>query len=131
VAAVGKELGRRWQCLDPAVKKDYEARAVAAKEQYIQALAAYTSSPEFVEKQRQLQQERKMADMNRKGGMVKEPVAPPKRPPSAFQLWAAANRQLIRSDMTANSGGNNSLPGLELQKEMARRWNTLDTESKA
>lgn len=133
VAAIGKELGRRWSCLEAAVKKTFEDRAAAAKEEYLQALASYQPAPEFLQKRRQLEEAAAKAAAKKQKKAAKDP-ATPKRPQTAFLLWASANREQTRADiMKTNSGAgsNNNPSGPEIMKELARRWALVDADSRA
>ena len=122
---IGKELGRRWQSLGDDKKKEFEQQATAAKEQYHQALAAYQPSQEFLLKRQQLLQQNEKKMSKKQTAKAKDPAAP-KRPMSAFLLWAAANREQVKADLgTASSGGPDML------RELGRRWGQLAEDAKA
>ena len=84
---MGRELGRRWNALEPAVKRPYEERAAAAKEKYQLALAAYTPAvqpPPAVSGKLTKKERRESRDPSK-----------PKRALSSFMLWCQAELEIV------------------------------------
>jgi high mobility group protein B2 len=127
-----KELAKRWQHLDEKSKAVYEARGLAEKDKYAEAMAAYKLGA--VEKAAAAQEAVDLPEIVKKKAVAGEEVADPPgiakkkatpSTPSAFLTWAREHKAAVKEEL----GGN--VTSQLLSKELARRWKGLDKAKKA
>merc|ERR1712080_341312 len=86
---VNKELGKRWNYLNPEIKKMYEERSQAEKVEYKQNMENYKPSEEF---------QNIPNKSTRKLKKIKDENAP-KKPMSAFFKWSSVQREQLKDEL--------------------------------
>ena len=100
IVEIAKEVGRRWACIDPALKESYELRYQESRRQYEKAMQLYNPSKK----------------------KKKDPNAP-KQPLSAYFIYQTEVRDKIKSELQ-----NPTI--CDVAKEVGRRWTNMAPEVK-
>lgn len=106
---VTKVLSQQWNALTTAQKQKYVDLAKKEKERYDREMASYQPSEEFQTK--------------KQGKKNKNPDSP-KRATSAYLLFCAAQRPLVKTEMP-------ELKGSEVLRELGKRWGEISAQEKA
>ena len=108
-----KQLGIRWNDLNPEAKKVYEERNKIEKIEYMQNMENYKPSEQFLAFS---------AKSTLKLKKIKDEKAP-KKPASAFIRWSSVQREVLKDEL-------GHLSVTEKSKELGRRWGVLSAEQK-
>lgn len=107
---VVKEIGRRWNAVDPVKKSGYEMMAAEDRDRYQEEMESYSppASPDY--------------GSAKKGKRAKDPNAP-KRPVSAYLSFFTVENKKVRA-------ANPTMNVADVMKVTAARWGKLDNKAR-
>eukprot|EP01061_Rhynchopus_euleeides_P046339 TRINITY_DN874_c0_g1_i1.p1 TRINITY_DN874_c0_g1~~TRINITY_DN874_c0_g1_i1.p1 ORF type:complete len:228 (+),score=150.90 TRINITY_DN874_c0_g1_i1:39-686(+) len=115
---VTKEAGRRWGEMDDDDKQEFKDKAAELKEEYEEKMKEYLANKEDDD-----EDEEEEKPKRKRGGKAKKDPNAPKKPLTAYFLFANSVRQEIRDE-------NPDFKMTEVTKETGRRWGELDEDDK-